>query len=426
MKTVIKIENLSKQYRLGVIGHGTLSKDFQSWWAKRRGKEDPNSPLNPALNDSENQREGDRFWALRNIDLDIEEGEVVGLIGKNGAGKSTLLKILSRVTKPTTGTVKIKGRLASLLEVGTGFHPELTGKENIYLNGAILGMTKQEIEGKLFDIIRFSGVDQYMETPVKRYSSGMRVRLAFAVAAHLEADILLVDEVLAVGDFEFQKKALGKMKEITRTQKRAVLFVSHNMAAVGNLCTRVCVLNNGGLAFNGDTEQGIHYYINKAIASDDSASTQTYPEDQDKPFQFTRSWIENGDGERIDTIRSGQKIAMVITYRSSLQVEQSVYITVNIISEDNVVLVTMSNRFVSRENLKLNESGTFRFIVDRVPLPAGKYGYRLKAGGLGVGNLDVVENAGSMDVVRGDFFGTGKMTKGYNRGVLIDHQFLSE
>ncbi|RWX51348.1 ABC-type polysaccharide/polyol phosphate transport system, ATPase component, partial [Candidatus Electrothrix marina] len=215
MSTVISIENLWKEYRLGVIGHGTLTKDLQSWWAKVRGKEDPNSQIAPMMAGQEKQIDGDHFWALQDVNLEVKEGEILGVIGKNGAGKSTLLKILSRVTAPTKGNIKVKGRIASLLEVGTGFHPELTGRENIFMNGAILGMSKWEIRNKLDEIIDFSGVEDFVDTPVKRYSSGMYVRLAFAVAAHLEPEILIIDEVLAVGDAEFQKKCTGKMKEVS-------------------------------------------------------------------------------------------------------------------------------------------------------------------------------------------------------------------
>ena len=232
-QTVIEIRNLSKIYRLGEVGTGTLSHDLNRWWHRVRGKEDPFLKLG-----QENKREvkgGDYVWALKDVNFDVKQGEVLGIIGKNGAGKSTLLKLLSRVTAPSTGTFKAKGRIASLLEVGTGFHPELTGRENIFLNGAILGMTKSEIKRKFDEIVDFAGVERYIDTPVKRYSSGMYVRLAFGVAAHLESEILIVDEVLAVGDAEFQSKCLGKMSEVTASEGRTVLFVSHNMGAVKNL-----------------------------------------------------------------------------------------------------------------------------------------------------------------------------------------------
>ena len=231
MSIILKAENISKQYRLGTVGTGTLKHDTQRWWAQIRGKEDPFLKVG-AVNDRSSKASEDYVWALKDINFEVKHGEVLGIIGKNGAGKSTLLKILSRVTSPTTGSIKTKGRIASLLEVGTGFHGELTGRENIFMNGAVLGMTKTEIKNKLDEIIAFSGCEKYIDTPVKRYSSGMTVRLGFAVAAHLEPEILVVDEVLAVGDAEFQKKAIGKMQDLSSGEGRTVLFVSHNMASV--------------------------------------------------------------------------------------------------------------------------------------------------------------------------------------------------
>ena len=241
----IKAEHLSKYYRLGVINNGMLFKDIQTWIALKRGKTDPHSEID------ENKHVGNAtgFWALHDLNFEIKHGDRVGIIGKNGAGKSTLLKILSRITAPTEGKVKIRGRVASLLEVGTGFHGELTGRENIYLNGAILGMKKKEVDRKIDEIIDFSGIEQHIDTPVKRYSSGMYVRLAFAVAAHLDSEILIADEVLAVGDAEFQKKALGKMNELSTGQGRTVLFVSHNMAAIKTLCNKGIILEKGKLKF---------------------------------------------------------------------------------------------------------------------------------------------------------------------------------
>jgi lipopolysaccharide transport system ATP-binding protein len=259
--TVIKVENISKQYRLGHVGTGTLSHDLNRWWHKVRGKEDPYLRVGEQNNRSIKGC-SDYVWALKDINFEVKHGEVLGIIGKNGAGKSTLLKILSRVTTPTTGTLKMKGRVASLLEVGTGFHPELSGRENIYLNGAILGMTKQEVNDKFDEIVDFSGVERYVDTPVKRYSSGMHVRLAFAVAAHLEPEILIIDEVLAVGDAEFQKKCLGKMKEVSG-QGRTVLFVSHNMTAVKSLCTKIVFLENGTVKEVGETHALINSYLSQ-------------------------------------------------------------------------------------------------------------------------------------------------------------------
>lgn len=261
MSIILKAENISKQYRLGTVGTGTLSHDLKRWLYSIQGKEDPFLKVG-GVNDRSAKATEDYIWALKDINFEVTKGEVLGIIGKNGAGKSTLLKILSRVTSPTQGKIRTKGRIASLLEVGTGFHGELTGRENIFMNGAILGMTNNEIKRKLEEIIDFSGCEMYIDTPVKRYSSGMTVRLGFAVAAHLEPEILVVDEVLAVGDAEFQKKAIGKMQDLSQGQGRTVLFVSHNMAAVENLCTRIILLENGGIAFEGNVKECINFYLN--------------------------------------------------------------------------------------------------------------------------------------------------------------------
>ncbi|WP_299130608.1 ABC transporter ATP-binding protein [uncultured Winogradskyella sp.] len=257
---ILQLNKVGKQYRLGLVGTGTLSHDLNRWWSKIRGKGDPYLKVGEE-NDRKGKAASQYVWALQDISFNVKKGEVLGIIGKNGAGKSTLLKILSRVTSPSIGEIKTKGRIASLLEVGTGFHPEMTGRENIYLNGAILGMTKAEIGSKIEEIIDFSGCLRYIDTPVKRYSSGMKVRLAFAVAAHLEPDILIVDEVLAVGDAEFQKKAIGKMKDISNSDGRTVLFVSHDMNAIEKLTDRTIVLINGKVAYNGETSDAISFYL---------------------------------------------------------------------------------------------------------------------------------------------------------------------
>jgi lipopolysaccharide transport system ATP-binding protein len=259
MSKAIKVENLSKAYQLGDFGTGTISRDLERFFARLRGKEDPFLKIGE-VNDRTTKGESDVVWSLNDINFEVEQGDAVGIIGRNGAGKSTLLKILSRVTSPTTGSVKLRGRIASLLEVGTGFHPELSGRENIYLNGAILGMRKAEIKRKFDEIVSFSGVERYIDTPVKRYSSGMYVRLAFAVAAHLESEILIVDEVLAVGDAEFQKKCLGKMGQVSKSEGRTVLFVSHNMAAVKTLCNRGIVLANGQLIYENRQLEAVSFY----------------------------------------------------------------------------------------------------------------------------------------------------------------------
>lgn len=262
-KPVISVEHLSKTYRLGQIGTGTFSRDLEVWWAKLRGK--PNPLLRIGEKDHGN-RDGEELYALRDVSFTVQQGEVLGIIGKNGAGKSTLLKILSRVTAPTSGKIKVKGRIASLLEVGTGFHPELTGRENIYLNGAILGMSRKEVKSKFDEIVDFAEVEKFIDTPVKRYSSGMYVRLAFAVAAHLDPEILVVDEVLAVGDAEFQNKCLGKMGDVAKAG-RTVLFVSHNMAAVQNLCTQSILMESGKLTLTGSTRTVIDRYLSRVHES---------------------------------------------------------------------------------------------------------------------------------------------------------------
>ena len=263
----VRVENLSKRYRLGLIGRTALHEDLSRWWARLRGQPDPTMRIDQLQRLEAKKAEArelhddaEHIWALRDMNFEVEQGEVLGIIGKNGAGKSTLLKILSRVTAPTLGCIKVKGRIASLLEVGTGFHPELTGRENVYLNGAILGMNKAEVRQKFDEIVAFAELETFIDTPVKRYSSGMYVRLAFAVAAHLDPEILVVDEVLAVGDVEFQKKCLGKMKDVAG-HGRTVLFVSHNMASIRQLCSRVIVLSDGTVVKDGETNDGIEFYL---------------------------------------------------------------------------------------------------------------------------------------------------------------------
>ena len=293
----IKIENVSKQYRLGLVSTGTLSHDLNRWWAtKVMRKEDPYLKVGE-VNDRTTKGSSDYVWALKDINMEIRQGDVVGIIGKNGAGKSTLLKLLSRVTAPTTGTISYKGRIASLLEVGTGFHPELTGRENIYMNGAIMGMNKAEITRKLDEIVDFSGCERYLDTPVKRYSSGMTVRLGFAIAAHIEPDILVVDEVLAVGDAEFQKKAIGKMQDVSRGEGRTVLFVSHNMASIKQLCNVGYVLKNGMVQLHGNIEDCVNNYLSelKNDTKSDKSIIESTIVRQNRRVYFSRFTIEKGE-----------------------------------------------------------------------------------------------------------------------------------
>ena len=280
MSKVIQINNLSKVYNLGLVGTGTLSKDLNRTWAKLRGKPNPYATL-VELNDRTQKSSSNMVYALKDINFSVNQGEVLGIIGKNGAGKSTLLKILSQITSPSSGTIKMKGRVASLLEVGTGMHPEMTARQNIYLNGSLMGMRRHEITSKLDEIVDFAGIEKYIDTPTKRFSSGMTVRLGFAIAAFLDPEVLIVDEVLAVGDAEFQKKAIGKMQDVSSGDSRTVLFVSHNMSSIRNLCDRVVVLNKGKIVFDGATEKGIDHYLKLNSSNDSKVFNNNYDLDQD-------------------------------------------------------------------------------------------------------------------------------------------------
>lgn len=306
----IQFDNVGKLYKLGLVGTGSLVHDLNRWWKTSiLRQEDPYLKIGET-NDRSKKGSSEYVWALKDITFDVKQGDVVGIIGKNGAGKSTLLKLLSRVTSPTTGAIRAKGRIASLLEVGTGFHPELTGRENIYMNGSIMGMTRHEIDRKLDEIVDFAGVERYIDTPVKRYSSGMTVRLGFAVAAFLEPEILVVDEVLAVGDAEFQKKAIGKMQDVSKGEGRTVLFVSHNMAAIKALCSRCIVLKDGQINYNGNTEDAVKYYINKQAFSSKSKIKDCISKNKQcikiDQIKF------NGSENTSTTIVSGQEILNVL------------------------------------------------------------------------------------------------------------------
>ncbi|APG60123.1 polysaccharide ABC transporter ATP-binding protein [Christiangramia salexigens] len=305
MSIILKAENISKQYRLGNVGAGSLGDDLKRWWYNIRGKEDPFLKVG-AENDRSSLATEDYVWALKDINFEVKQGEVLGIIGKNGAGKSTLLKLLSRVTTPTTGSIKTRGRIASLLEVGTGFHGELTGRENIFMNGAVLGMTRNEIKSKLDEIIAFSGCEKYIDTPVKRYSSGMTVRLGFAVAAHLEPEILVVDEVLAVGDADFQKKAIGKMQDLSTGEGRTVLFVSHNMNSIQSLCSVSLLLEKGKIVYKGSTEKAISKYLNedKEPVSDLTKLTDRAGAGN---FRFTNIKLGNPFNE-VELFKLGEKL----------------------------------------------------------------------------------------------------------------------
>ncbi|MGG5208970.1 ABC transporter ATP-binding protein [Chryseobacterium sp. MIQD13] len=342
----LKAENISKQYRLGQVGTGTLSHDLNRFWHKVRGKEDPYLKIGEA-NDRTTKGDSEYVWSLRDIDFEIEQGSAVGIIGRNGAGKSTLLKILSKVTKPTTGKIYTNGRIASLLEVGTGFHPEMTGRENIYLNGAILGMTRKEITRKFDEIVAFSGVERYIDTPVKRYSSGMYVRLAFAVAAHLESEILIVDEVLAVGDADFQKKCLGKMGDVTKGEGRTILFVSHNMAAVKQLCTTGILMKNGQLADQGGINKVLENYIIHELSPN---SEFKYIEDLSKKAQIHNVKIFNSKNIETMEFSHTDDININIDYINR-SVDKGVRINIAILDKfENVIFITRKTFYDMHEN----------------------------------------------------------------------------
>jgi len=367
----IKIENVSKQYRLGLVSTGTLSHDLNRWWAtKVMHKEDPYLKVGE-VNDRTTKGSSDYVWALKDINMEIRQGDVVGIIGKNGAGKSTLLKLFSRVTAPTTGTIQYKGRIASLLEVGTGFHPELTGRENIYMNGAIMGMNKAEITRKLDEIVDFSGCERYLDTPVKRYSSGMTVRLGFAIAAHIEPDILVVDEVLAVGDAEFQKKAIGKMQDVSRGEGRTVLFVSHNMASIKQLCNVGYVLQNGLVAYSGSTKDAVDFYIGENTTSgnqyfDDMATAPGNDVIRIKSFE-----IYAGDGRSQIDIESGVKFKLTfMCYKENAILD----VNMRVVTLDNVVVFQVGQSF-GRIGEKDSKKGqyTIEFEVAPYTINAGKY-----------------------------------------------------
>jgi lipopolysaccharide transport system ATP-binding protein len=354
----IKAENISKQYRLGEVGTGTLSHDLNRFWHKVRGKEDPYLRVGE-VNDRANKGESDYVWSLRDINFEIEQGQAVGIIGRNGAGKSTLLKLLSKVTKPTTGSFKVNGRIASLLEVGTGFNPDMTGRENIYLNGAILGMRRDEITRKLDEIIAFSGVERYIDTPVKRYSSGMYVRLAFAVAAHLESEILIVDEVLAVGDAEFQKKCLGKMGEVSKGEGRTVLFVSHNMGAITNLCSTSILLDKGQLLAQGKSVDIINKSIQNNFIRNQTSSEKIKIILQDTTI--TNIAFNDQINKHVE-VRQGEKLVFSFEVDKIENQSNSLFFNVEFKTFDGISVGSFGNEF-QEFDIKINQ-GKCRVEVD--------------------------------------------------------------
>ena len=420
MPTAIEFNNISKLYRLGLVSSGTLSNDLKRWWQMNiLGKEDPFLKVG-SVNDRSTAADSDYVWALKDIDFKVEQGDVVGIIGKNGAGKSTLLKLLSKVTAPTTGTIKAKGRIASLLEVGTGFHSELTGRENIYMNGAILGMTKKEIDSKIDEIVDFSGCERYIDTPVKRYSSGMTVRLGFAVAAHLDPEILVVDEVLAVGDAEFQKKAIGKMKDVSKGEGRTVLFVSHNMASIRNLCHNGVVLEKGMVEFYGDVNDAIDLYMANSSVSyslDEPVSALPRPEGCSGKIVFKSVDFLNRDNKPIIP-QSGQFVRIQMAVDVTEECDKAC-IALDILTQWNSVLMNMPS-FVTEGNLHLSKgSHLLNCDIERLPLTGGVYKLSLWASEDDV-KADFLEAAVRMEVIDDDYFHTGRTMKGSHlRGKIV-------
>ena len=441
---VIQIENLSKQYRLGTVGTGTLSHDLNRWWHRLRGKPDPyikvgqvdQSPSN-AKNEESPPPSAFSFhpsaldrrsspsslssyvWALRDINLEVKRGEVLGIIGRNGAGKSTLLKIMSRVTAPTTGLIRAKGRVASLLEVGTGFHPELTGRENIYLNGAILGMNKPEIRSKIDEIVDFSGCKRYIDTPVKRYSSGMSVRLAFAVAAHLDPEILVIDEVLAVGDAQFQKKCIDKMGEVAKGG-RTVLFVSHNMSAVNNLCTSAVVIQDGHIHCNGTVRESILSYAESMFGR---AKSTTLLNRTDRKglgdVQVVDVTLENSHGEKVQNIASGEHCRIVCeTNGRERQFKGRLYGAVIIRDLRGLRVWTISSEMRCQQ-VDMHKNESLIFEIPKMPLSEGKYVCDVRiAEGYDTLIQDWISEAFSLEVVGNDYFQTGQ-PQGINLDVFF-------
>ena len=409
----IKAENISKQYRLGKVGTGTLSHDLNRLWYKVRGLEDPYVKIGEA-NDRSMKGESDYVWSLRDINFEIEQGDSVGIIGRNGAGKSTLLKLLSKVTKPTTGGFKVKGRIASLLEVGTGFNPEMTGRENIYLNGAILGMRRAEITKKLDEIINFSGVERYIDTPVKRYSSGMYVRLAFAVAAHLESEILIVDEVLAVGDAEFQKKCLGKMNDVSKGEGRTVLFVSHNMAAVQNLCFKGILLENGIIKKTGAINDVLAEYLVSTKIENVKLSENTIRKGNGF-LKFTDGFFISDNDNNIETFKDLKiKLNFELNYTSKI-IQSRIYIGINNFMGDRVAWLS-SNVVISEFSIFSN---SIEFLIKDLPLAPGDYTLNIYSE---INNeiADWLTEVMPFTIIEKDYYKTGKLTLKNQGNILLN------
>ena len=429
MSTAIEFNNISKLYRLGLVGTGTLAHDLHRWWTVNiRRKEDPYLTIGET-NDRGTKGESDYVWALKDIDFKVEQGDVVGIIGKNGAGKSTLLKILSRVTAPTTGTIRARGRIGSLLEVGTGFHPEMTGRENIYMNGAILGMTKAEINRKLDEIIDFSGCERYIDTPVKRYSSGMMVRLGFAVAAHLDPEILVVDEVLAVGDAEFQKKAIGKMQDVSRGEGRTVLFVSHNMAAVKQLCRKGVLLNNGTIVDIGPTEMIINEYLGIDNVNFDIPLSERKDRIGNGKVKLNGIRLCNRDGQSVSDVFVGDYLRIEFHLDVQDDVDlSSMIVGVKLMDNyNNPCVLWASDEMI--HDFSAIKNNIFSLEIPHFNVRPNNYNlyFQLSLGSTSQNDFcDVIYNAIKINVINGCFFDKAIMLKeGRDFSPLIEGRYLS-
>jgi lipopolysaccharide transport system ATP-binding protein len=432
-RPVIQVEHLSKEYRLGTINHGTLHRDLQSWWARICGKSDPNAVIRERAPGEAGDEADDltpnreRFLALDDVSFEVAEGETFGIIGKNGAGKSTLLKILCQVTAPTAGRASIRGRIASLLEVGTGFHPELTGRENVFLNGAILGMTRAEIRRKFDPIVDFSQLARFIDTPVKRYSSGMYVRLAFSVSAHLDAEVLIVDEVLAVGDYEFQKKCMEKLRDVT-AKGRTVLLVSHNMSAVQNLCSRAILLRRGRMVGEGETSKVVESYISKPKAALE-AIPLSRREDRNGNglFRFVDATVEPAGVGPPAAVRTGKDALIKISLHNATgHALRSVDVSIGV---DNYIgeRITIFTTAAAGATLNAVPPGTslIEFRVPKLPLVPGRYTFTLF--GTASGEIaDWVQSAAFFAVEPGDFYGTGVGIPAGQGSILVPYAVRSE
>jgi lipopolysaccharide transport system ATP-binding protein len=424
--SVIKVENVSKLYRLGVISSKTIVQDINNLLLRMVGKDVSDRKIGE-INDRSLKNGSQYVWALKDINFEVKRGDVLAVIGRNGAGKSTLLKILSRVTTPTTGSIRIKGRIASLLEVGTGFHQELTGRENVFLNGSILGMTRSEITRKFDEIVEFSGIGNYIDTPVKRYSSGMYVRLAFAVAAHLEPEILIVDEVLAVGDAEFQSRCIGKMQDVSKRQGRTVLFVSHNMAAVKNLCKSGIMLDHGTIRFTGDAESCISKYLSTGIGGEGfDLKDRTDRTGADK-FRFTGISFKSSGDENISRIISGECLLIEIEYESYVKLVGNLVVAVHFVDAFGNTRALFVTDEIGVKITEIKDKGKILLEIPRLLLRADSYSIKLFAG---LNNtktenvLDSVENVATLTILQGDVWKSGKLNRAGNYG-LIDAKFTA-